>query len=397
MLDLIASWGQFVGPQHTVKEVLDPYWPTLIVAVAAALIATPIAREIAFKLRILDLPDASVKTHPSPTAYLGGLAVLAGFLVAVYVGAHLIVNETGSRASLRVIYLICGGAVVAAVIGLIDDVRDIKPWQKLIGQGVCSLFLVLAGAQPQLKSSFDMLGIALPPLVFPGLEYLIVLFFVLGATNSLNLLDGLDGLCAGVTSIITIGFLVLTIHLATWGSGHMLDPVRIVLGLALVGSVFGFLMFNRHPAVIFLGDSGSIFLGYIIAAMMMLFATKSPRWWLASIVIFGLPILDTATALIRRFLNKRPLFVSDRGHIYDQMIDRGISLQTTVNINYLLAGLYVLLGCAGAVLLRARYALILYIVVAIVSFLVVWRKGYFKMAGLRGAIRAGGDHGDGDA
>jgi len=216
----------------------------------------------------------------------------------------------------------------------------------------------------------------------------VVLFFVLGATNSLNLLDGLDGLCAGVTAIITLGFLVLAIHLATWATDTSVDAVRIVVGLALVGSVFGFLMFNRHPAAIFLGDAGSILLGFIMASMMMLMATNSTRWWFASVVIFGLPILDTTTALIRRVINKRPIMKSDRGHIYDQMIDRGMPLERTVAVNYLLAGLYVLLGVVGAVFLRTRHAVILYLAIAVVSLLIVWRKGFFKMSGLRGAVRS---------
>jgi hypothetical protein len=105
--------------------------------------------------------------------------------------------------------------------------------------------------------------------------------------------------------------------------------VRIIICLSLVGGVLGFLPFNRHPAKIFMGDAGSMLLGFVTAALMILFAETIPRWWMASIVIFGLPILDTATALVRRLVNKRPLFVSDRGHIYDQLIDRGIPLRNT--------------------------------------------------------------------
>jgi len=217
------------------------------------------------------------------------------------------------------------------------------------------------------------------------LVIIVVVFFVVGATNSLNLLDGLDGLCAGVTAIITIAMLLLSVHLATWGYSEVGDPIRIILCLGLVGGVCGFLPFNRYPAKIFMGDAGSMLLGFALAAIMLLFAERVPRWWLASIVIFGLPILDTAVALARRLLNHRLLFVSDRGHIYDQMIDRGIPLKKTVTICYVLAGVYALIGLVMSQI-RTWYAAGVYVVVFVVSAFVVWRKGYLKMEGLRGAI-----------
>ena len=144
--------------------------------------------------------------------------------------------------------------------------------------------------------------------------------------------------------------------------------------------------FNRYPAKIFMGDAGSMLLGFVVAALMILFAEQVPRWWIASIIVFGLPILDTAVALVRRLVNRRPLFVSDRGHIYDQMIDRGMSLKKTVVISYLLAGIYALIGLIMSQI-RTRYATVVYVFVFVVSGLIVWKKGYLKMEGIRGAIR----------
>jgi UDP-GlcNAc:undecaprenyl-phosphate GlcNAc-1-phosphate transferase len=180
--------------------------------------------------------------------------------------------------------------------------------------------------------------------------------------------------------------LLLAIHLATWDFSDIGDPVRIIICLGLVGGVCGFLPFNRYPAKIFMGDAGSMLLGFMVAALMLLFAERVPRWWLASIVVFGLPILDTAVALVRRLLNRRPLFVSDRGHIYDQMIDRGIPLKKTVVICYLLAGLYAVIGLVMSQI-RTRYAAGVYVFVFAASAFVVWWKGYLKMEGLRGAVR----------
>ncbi len=135
-----------------------------------------------------------------------------------------------------------------------------------------------------------------------------------------------------------------------------------------------------------MGDAGSMLLGFVVAALMLLFARYSPRWWMASILVMGLPILDTAVALARRAINKRPLFVSDRGHLYDQMIDRGASLKRTVWICYLLAGMYALLGMI-ITQMRTRYAAVIFLVVVSISAVIVWKMGYLKMEGLRGATQ----------
>jgi UDP-GlcNAc:undecaprenyl-phosphate GlcNAc-1-phosphate transferase len=180
--------------------------------------------------------------------------------------------------------------------------------------------------------------------------------------------------------------LILAIHLGTWGFSDVGgDPVRIIVCLAIVGGVFGFLPFNRHPAKIFMGDAGSMLLGFVVASLMILFGEQIPRWWVASIVVFGLPILDTATALVRRLINNRPVFVSDRGHIYDQMMDKGLTLTQAVKTCYLLAALYAAIGLAMSQI-RTRYAVIVYVIVFAASGWMVWRKGFLKMEGLRGAI-----------
>lgn len=375
------------GEEISLGAVLGPTWPVLVIAFVTALIATPIARKLAFKFQVLDMPNDTVKIHKKPTAYLGGLAVLAGFIVAVLIGFFYFLKESPAAGEYQIILAICGGAILAAIVGLVDDIKDLRPWQKLLGQAVCSLFLMLGNVRPDPTPIFKALHVQVSPEVTSVLSYLIILFFVLGATNSLNLLDGLDGLCTGVTAIITIGFLFLEIHLATWATDPEIDPIRMIVAMALVGSALGFLIFNRHPAKIFLGDAGSILLGFIIAAMMMLFSGQNIRWWLASIVIFGLPILDTGTALIRRALNHRPLFVSDRGHIYDQMIDRGMSLRKTVVVNYLLAGMYAVVGILSAIFLHTRQAIFFDLMILILSFVIVGWKGYFRMSGCRGAIK----------
>jgi UDP-GlcNAc:undecaprenyl-phosphate GlcNAc-1-phosphate transferase len=374
-----------IGEERPLGWVLG-LWPVLALAFAGSLAATALCKRVALRFGIVDRPDNLVKTHREPVAYLGGVGMLVGLTVGVLAGVCLLRTDAAFPQEFRWLAGVLIGAVIACAVGLADDILDLRPRHKMLGQVLAAAVLLLAGIDPNLQRIAGPLGLPMPARVEAALDVLIVTFFVLGATNSLNLLDGLDGLCAGVTAIITIALLLLAVHLATWGFSAFGDPVRIVLCLALVGGVCGFLPFNRHPAKIFMGDAGSMLLGFVAAALMILFAERVPRWWLASIVVFGLPILDTSVAVVRRLLNRRPVFVSDRGHIYDQMIDRGIPLRKTVAICYGLAGLYALIGLAMSQI-RTRYAAGVYVVTVIVSALVVWKKGYLRMEGLRGSLK----------
>ena len=378
-------FGDFVGPQRPLSWAVQ-FWPVLVCSFVVALAATWLCKRIAIKLGIVDKPDAFVKTHAEPVAYLGGVGILAGLTVGILAGIVLLKDFEGFDKSLRWLLGILAGGGIACLVGLVDDILDIKPWQKLLGQFIAAFGLILVGVLPNLNYFFVPFNIELPEYMGIILGFFVVTFFVLGATNSLNLLDGLDGLCGGVTVIITLGMLILSIHLATWGTSQVGDPVRIIVCLGMLGGVLGFLPFNRHPAKIFMGDAGSMLLGFLTATIMMLFAEQIPRWWMASIVIFGLPILDTATALARRFINKKPLFVSDRGHIYDQLMDRGNPLKKAVGICYGLAGMYAFVGLAMSQI-RTRYALVVYVLVVIASAFLIWKKGFLEMEGHRGAVQ----------
>jgi len=373
-----------IGDERPVSWALR-FWPVLASSFVFALAATWLCKKIAVKFGIVDRPDDLVKTHKEPIAYLGGLGMLIGLTVGVLVGIGCLRNEEILGPALKWLLGILAGGAIACFVGLTDDIFELTPAKKILGQVTAAIILLYVGIMPGLRYVAGPLHLPMPHNLEVVLGVGTVVFFVVGATNSLNLLDGLDGLCAGVTGIITVAMLLLAIHLATWDFSDVGDPVRIIICLGLVGGVCGFLPFNRYPAKIFMGDAGSMLLGFMVAALMLLFAERIPRWWLASIVVFGLPILDTAVALVRRLLNHRPLFVSDRGHIYDQMIDRGIPLKRTVTICYVLAGIYAAIGLIMSQI-RTRYAAVVYVLVFVVSGLVVWKKGYLKMEGLRGAI-----------
>jgi UDP-GlcNAc:undecaprenyl-phosphate GlcNAc-1-phosphate transferase len=372
----------FVGPKRPLSWTFQ-FWPVLVISFVIGLLATWFCKKIALKYGIVDKPNDTVKTHKEPIAYLGGVGIFIGLAAGILAGVWCFNGDAGAS---RWLMGILTGSAIACFVGLVDDVYDLRPSHKIFGQIIASIPLIAAGAIPLLNPFLSPFGLSMPPSVERAIGVPIVIFTVLGATNSLNLLDGLDGLCAGVTAIITIAMLFLAVHLATWGWSDIRDPVRMIVCLSLVGGTLGFLPYNRNPAKIFMGDAGSMLLGFVVAAIMMLFARAYPRWWAASIVVFGLPILDTAVALARRWLNKRPLFVSDRGHIYDQMIDRGLSLKKTVKVCYALAAVYALIGVAMSQI-RTRHAIIVYIIVFIVSAFAVWKMGFLKMEGIRGAIK----------
>jgi len=378
-----------IGSERPISWVLK-FWPVLAFSFVSALVATWLCKKIAVKLGIVDKPDNLTKTHKASVAYLGGVGILLGLVAGILVGAYCLDAPEYLPKTFKWLFGVLAGGTVACFIGLADDILDMKPYQKILGQIAAAVILVAVGIRPSLSFLHAYLGLDVPKNLEVLMGIPIVIAFVLGATNSLNLLDGLDGLCAGVTVIITAAMLMLAIHLGTWASSAVGgDSVRVIVCLGLLGAVCGFLPFNRHPAKIFMGDAGSMLLGFVVAALMILFAEKAVRWWMASVVVFGLPILDTAVTFLRRLLNRRPLFVSDRGHIYDQMIDRGIPLSKTVAICYALASLYALIGLGLSLRtkIRARYALIVYVLVFAVSGVIVWKKGYLKMEGLRGAIR----------
>jgi UDP-GlcNAc:undecaprenyl-phosphate GlcNAc-1-phosphate transferase len=377
-------FDEFIGPERPLSWTFQ-FWPVIVLSFICSVAATWLCKKVALKFGIVDRPDNKVKTHKEPVAYLGGLGIFIGFTVGILAGIYCILGQDYLEGAMKWLLGILAGAAIACFVGVLDDIFDLSPGRKMLGQIVAALTLIIVGIMPALRCSAEYLGWSMPHSIEWILGAFIVIFFVLGATNSLNLLDGLDGLCAGVTAIITLGMLLLAVHRSTWVSS-VGDPVRMIVCLALVGGVCGFLPFNRYPAKIFMGDAGSVMLGFTMAAIMILFAEQVSHWWMASIVVFGLPILDTGTAVLRRLLNKRPLFVSDRGHIYDQMIDRGLSLKKTVTICYLLAGLYAFAGLLIS-LLPTRYAFVACAVIFAVSFLTVWGLGFLEMEGLRGAKR----------
>jgi UDP-GlcNAc:undecaprenyl-phosphate GlcNAc-1-phosphate transferase len=359
-------------PTHTWDEVLAPHIYVFYGAFLVSFLFTPVMRSIAMYYGIVDKPDSQRKLHQAPVAYLGGVAVFMGWMAGLAVSQlHLVAPEIGTHLRVKLSIVAGGGAIV--LLGLWDDLRHIRPRLKIIGQVLAALLLLTQGVGINSLGPFvspielrigESLGhpFQFPPLLIHVLSSLLVIAVVVGCSNATNLLDGLDGLCGGVTAVIGAGYLFLAVHLATQWLDPDWDMVRIILSLALLGAVLGFVPYNFNPASIFMGDAGSMFLGYACAVMIILMGQEQPKWFLAAMVMFALPVLDTSLAFARRWVNRRPFFSADRHHFHHQLLARGYSVRKTVVISYLLAVVFCILG-ASIAYMRARYAMAFYMVI----------------------------------
>ena len=220
----------FVGPARPMSWTFQ-FWPVLAGSFICALAATWLCKKIAIKFGIVDRPNDTVKTHKEPVAYLGGVGILVGLTVGMLVGIYCVMGEVYFSRALRMMLGILAGATIACVVGVVDDIFDLRPGQKILGQILAAAAIFSVGIMPSLALMHPIFNFAAMPIIEMAAGSLMVIIFVLGATNSLNLLDGLDGLCAGVTAIMTIAMLLLAIHLATWstpGLDAAEPPVRII-------------------------------------------------------------------------------------------------------------------------------------------------------------------------
>lgn len=360
-----------------------------LAALLVTVFLTPLAMRAAYRFRVLDVPDQKLKPHARPIPYLGGTAIAAGWAAAL--GAAMFAGSCNTSVLLPLLL----GGLAMSVLGLVDDVRGLSPKTRLaVGATVITVTLLNTGVGFELVDSILAgasavfgLDLHLPPAVSVPLSVAVSLFIVLGACNSANLIDGLDGLCSGVTALIALGFFALASHLALWGYSPQGDPIRLVLAVAMCGAAVGFLPWNFNPAKIFMGDAGSVLLGYNCGILILLFAERGNfRWVIAALMIFALPVFDTALAMFRRWRAGRSIFEGDRSHFYDQLVQRGLSVRQTVVVCYALTLVYAAIGLLmiwmrlapeGQIVptIRTRYAVPLYVGVCVVTALLAWRAG----------------------
>ncbi|HBY56670.1 MAG TPA: undecaprenyl-phosphate alpha-N-acetylglucosaminyl 1-phosphate transferase [Candidatus Atribacteria bacterium] len=283
-----------------------------VIAFAVSYILTPYLAQVGKKQNMVDLPNHR-KIHEAAIPNLGGVIIFFGFLLSLL----FIVQIEGQ------IKILLAAGVIILLLGIVDDIVDLSPKHKFIIQMVPALMVIISNIDlinifinNQLKS-FDLLGYLLYP---------ILILWIVGVTNSINLIDGLDGLACGVSIITLITFFVL-------GLKQNFETLNLI-SIALAGSMLAFLRFNFYPAKIFLGDSGSTFSGFILASLGALWVLKSENAFFVFIplIVLALPIFDTLFAIYRRYRSHQPIFQADKKHLHHRLLSRGISHKNVVLI-----------------------------------------------------------------
>lgn len=316
---------------------------------------TPLVKKLANKAGAIDVPDSVRHIHDSPTERMGGLAIFIGFSFGLFLLPEFIRELRG---------VICG-AVLLVVCGIVDDIRPLPPLLKLLVQIIAAIFAMSHGVVIEHLRFFSFSGGAY--VMNLGIfSFLFTLLWIVGITNALNLIDGLDGLAASLSMVSAATMLVIAISLCD-------IDVSIML-LALIGALLGFLPYNSHPAKIFMGDTGSLFLGYILSTVSIQGAFKlhTAITFLVPFLALALPVLDTALAFFRRLKEKQNPMHADKKHLHHRLLDYGFNQKEAVSLMTMvssLLGLFSLtMATEGRVRLIAIY--ILYVCTSLMGFLI---------------------------
>ncbi len=303
----------------------------LVLAVVCAffvsLTLTPLVRVLAFKFKVTDVPRDNRRMHKKEMPLMGGLAIYAAFALSVLVFCSTLGID-------RKIIGMLLGATLIVVTGIIDDKCDLRPAFKFVFQLCSAIIAYLSGISIQQINWFGNI-IDFGQL---GISGLVTICWIVALTNAINLIDGLDGLSCGVSTISSCTLLFSLLF--SIGTGTVEYSVLVMTGV-LAGSCLGFLPFNFNPAKIFMGDTGALFLGYTMSVLSILGCFKLDAlvsFWVP-FLIFALPLLDTAFAFLRRILTGRNPFSADRGHLHHRLIDRGYDQRHAVMILYAVTGI----------------------------------------------------------
>ncbi|MDO9536145.1 MAG: MraY family glycosyltransferase [Bacillota bacterium] len=291
------------------KEFLAP-----ALAFGLAFLLTPFLKRLAFKIGAVDHPDPR-KIHRQAMPLMGGVAIYLAFWAAA--ALTLLFVEGGGQ-----LWGLFWGSTLMLAMGLYDDIRGLSYKVKFGGQFLAALILL------SYNIKIEFITLPFQEMIFLGIFIVpLTLFWVVGITNAVNLIDGVDGLATGVCVIAAIVMFALT-------GGEF--SIISILALILAGAALGFLPHNFSPARIFLGDAGSLFLGFMLAGFAIMGVTKQATLTtlIVPILIFGLPITDTFYAMWRRFRSNRPIFQADNGHIHHRLLNVGLSTRQTVLVLY---------------------------------------------------------------
>ncbi len=330
------------------------------VALIIAFASTPLAIKVAPKIGAVDIPKDDRRMHTKTMPRFGGVAIYLGSMIAA---ALFLPGTTDDRMTGIAI-----GATLILIMGIVDDIRGLSAKVKLIGQIACACILFASSVRISFIS--DPFGEGL--IEFPWIVSLVVtVLWIVGITNTINLIDGLDGLAAGVSFIATVAIAYIA---------YIHGRYEICMAfMALAGSCLGFLPWNFHPAKIFMGDGGALYLGFMIAAISVMSPMKSATVIATILPIFvlALPILDTALAILRRLKNGRPIMEADKGHLHHLIMNVGMGQKRTVLTLYCISGI---MGVAAILISRDLFidALLLIGIATTLIYVFMKDRGFGK-------------------
>jgi UDP-GlcNAc:undecaprenyl-phosphate GlcNAc-1-phosphate transferase len=371
---------------------IPPFLAPGVIGVAVAFVLTPVIQWCATRLRIVDHPGGR-RIHQAPTPRLGGIAVYLAFVIAVLVGLPVERSVSFSlqagRAVITFPFLpaidrpILGlllGATLITILGLVDDIRGISPLAKLLGQIGAAMVVLPFGV------GMDVLTNPLGGMVFVGpLGAVVTVVWLVALCNVMNLVDGIDGLAAGIAMIA-----VATLLIASFQRG---DAGTAILAAAFMGGTLGFLPYNFNPARIFLGDAGSMLLGYVLGVLSVVGTYKSytALSLLVPLAALGVPVADTALAIARRWRRGRPIFQADTEHLHHQLLRRGLSQRQTALVLYLITAI---LGSGALVLSGIHRFSLIAVVGLLLAALAVGARRTGLLPSTRRPVQSTGDLAD---
>ena len=333
-----------------------------IFSTVLSFLLTPLVKKFAVKVNAIDVPKDKRRIHKKPIPLLGGLAIYISFITTVLLKKGALTSpEKG----------IIVGATIITIGGFLDDKYDLKPMVKLIFQISAAISLIFFGVRITLIT--NPFPNSAPWIDIGWFSIPLTILWVVGITNAINLIDGLDGLAAGVALISSLTlFIIALLKIDTRFEAAFLT-------CALSGAILGFLPYNFNPASIFMGDTGSQLLGFLLASISIEGAIKSAAAFVISVPILalGLPIYDTLFAMIRRKINGKPIMEADRGHLHHRLLDMGLTQRQAVIIMYLISAV---LGSFAilAMQISSQSSYFLLAVVMIILVLAAWKCGFFK-------------------
>jgi UDP-GlcNAc:undecaprenyl-phosphate/decaprenyl-phosphate GlcNAc-1-phosphate transferase len=344
-------------------------------ALLLCLILTPICRNVFLKLNVLDRPDNDRKLHTRPIPRVGGIPIALSYLGAL--GLMLAFAPSHAKIAVQhrsLLVSLLPAAGLVFLTGLVDDLFGLKPWQKLSGQVIGAIWAVVAGAQIHLL-------VGQPYSVW--LTIPLSVLWLVGCTNAFNLIDGMDGLASGVGLFATLTILLAALLQGNWGLAMATVP--------LAGCLLGFLRYNFNPASIFLGDSGSLSIGFILGCFGVIWSQKSATLlgMLAPAMALSLPLLDVGLSIGRRFLRNQPIFQPDRGHIHHRLLALGFEPKGAAIVLYLACGVAATLSLLQSSLSYHVGGLVIVLFCAI-AWLGIKRLGYIEFSTARRVLSSGG-------